>query len=220
MFPCHSGHEAAWTSTSKFCATITDHGKTATSYPIRVTDACGHAPKSYISACSCGLTCTPQPPKPTCAGTPRPRNAVYYNDFECEFPTVVEVNDVAVRYGDYAPGLAGRKVFEVFLVDTHWDATFPLWARFNGIASKKGAPVRLTFQIIFIPGADAGGVRIEADGELQQFFFAPLELPIWSLVTVDYTPKSHTTNFSIGFALDSSNAHLRVYNMLLNYLDD
>ncbi|KAF7559036.1 hypothetical protein G7046_g5121 [Stylonectria norvegica] len=199
MFPCQSGLENAWSTASNFCATSTAHSTTASDYPTRATDHCGLTANSYLSVCSCGPTCTP---RPTCTSTPRPPGAFLYNDFECVLPTV-EVLDLAVWLEN--PG-----EFD--------DHPFAIWAHFRDIRITKHRLARLTFDVKFLH-ADAGGIRIIAEDIFRQYVTAPLESPTWSTVAVEFTPRTHTASFSIGFNFGSQNAHNKIDNILLQYVE-
>ncbi|KAK8087598.1 hypothetical protein PG997_002559 [Apiospora hydei] len=85
MFPCASS--AALSTAATYCQTITASGATATNYPTRAVSACGTTPARYLSACSCGPTCTTATPIPTATPCPAPNptsgNVLSNSDFEC-----------------------------------------------------------------------------------------------------------------------------------------
>ncbi|KAI5463891.1 hypothetical protein BGZ63DRAFT_403153 [Mariannaea sp. PMI_226] len=156
--------------------------------------------------------------KPKCVDTPKPHRAIYYNDFECTVPEM-EVIDADVTYGLVSPGFTGKKALGGWVTSPrgHDDHVLPIWAYFKDIPIKKNVPARLSLDGHFF-GADAGEIKIVADGLFTSFFFAPLDSPKWTPFAVNFTSLNDTFSFSIGFGFSSDNSIIKYDNLLLEYV--
>ncbi|KAK6863538.1 hypothetical protein PG995_000066 [Apiospora arundinis] len=204
LFPC--ANQAALSTASAYCQTITASGTTATNYPTRAVAACGTTPARYLSACACGPTCaTPTPTSTTtpCPAFPNPTsgNVLPNSDFECGLaPWTPQAPDPSsVSYlvtSSAADAHTGTHAFEVTLFAT--PATRPeqgVNARITSpqVAVARNVPYKLTFWLRF-SDLRCGFVGVMVNDQpiwtVDATDHGAASVGTWTLNQVDYTPTT------------------------------
>ncbi|KAI0123564.1 hypothetical protein BJ170DRAFT_697387 [Xylariales sp. AK1849] len=212
LFPCRSA--AAWSSASAFCATIITGGTTAIDYPTRATAACGLAPDRYISACTCGPTCTPIPSSTPCP-VPTGGNIVPNGDFECGLPPwTVQVPDPSAAYSVTSPGHTGNKAFEIDLVSSPSTPDFGVNARIisPGLSVVSGNSYQLRFWANF-NDLRCGFIGIMIEDQpvftVDATDHGAASIGTWTENIVDYTPTTSTISIKFEYLLGPALCHVK-----------
>jgi hypothetical protein len=171
LFPCPI--PSAVSVASAFCATITSGGVTATNYPARATAACGTTASRYLSACSCGPTCTPTTTTAPCTATPTA--GLVYGDFECGIGSWTStVYDPAATISVTSPGFTGNKAVKVDFtapeISPQLGVNAPLYSPTFSIIP--GNSYKLTFATWFDIAVGFIGVNVNNNGQSETDIFA------------------------------------------------
>jgi hypothetical protein len=186
MFPCQS--TAALSTATQFCNTITVGGSTATNFPTRATAACGTTVDRYLSACSCGPTCSPDPTETPC---PAFGGLIRNGDFECGLSSwTVQVPDTAASASLSPASNTGATSFEIRLSRPIETPEQFISARLisQTFRVEPNVPCRLRFTTFF-DNPDAGFIGVRINNRAVFTIDAKDKgSGIWNTNSVDFTP--------------------------------
>ncbi|KAK7990163.1 hypothetical protein PG989_010478 [Apiospora arundinis] len=203
LFLCAS--QAALSTASAYCQTITASGTTATNYPTRAVAACGTTPAKYLSACACGPTCassaTPTQTSTPCSAFPSPTsgNVLPNSDFDSA-----------------ADAHTGTHAFEVTLFAT--PATRPeqgVNARITSpqVAVARNVPYKLTFWLRF-SDLRCGFVGVMVNDQpiwtVDATDHGAASVGTWTLNQVDYTPTTDSVRVKFEYILGPALCNVRL----------
>lgn len=174
---------------------------TATNYPSRATAFCGTSPDRYISACSCGPTCTSSTATSTPTPCPTAGGLIPNGDFECGLaPWTVQVPDPAATTALTAPGNTGNTAFEVHLTRAPATPDNGVSARIISGTVHAAANVPGLFKFAsYFDNLDAGFIGVLINGQPVYTVDARDMLPAGEWHTNQFTYTPTTDDFTVTF---------------------